>query len=363
MLLLVVLCAACPSACTSVPTPTGQVDPQRTISLPADLAAHDEFANEWWYYAGHLEDENGTEYAFHVSFFKHWGTDERRFGIPVRWVDNPGRFAHGALTNLATGQRYIHEVVGVHRHGTAGARSDRFHVWTGGWSAKDGGDATHELRASLKRAELELQFEPLKPLTVHAGDGTGQPPSAGNSASYYISSTRMGVSGSLRLRGGESLKVRGVGWFDHEIMGLDVSRGARGWDWFALQLDDGSEIVVYQARKEDGTPASRSMVALIDPDGRRQQLGNRDCKIEAIEHWTSSRSGARYPVRWKISIPSRRIQLQLDPANTDSEVRGRYSQITYWEGFVRVNGTRRGRPLAGHGYVELTGYDKSMRQL
>jgi len=346
-----------------MPRPTGKVDPQRTIALPADLAAHDEFANEWWYYAGRMEDENGDEYAFHVSFFKHWGTDERRFGIPVRWVDNPGRFAHGTLANLSSGQRHTHEVVGVARHGTAGARSDRFDVWTRGWSAKDGGNGTHQLSAAVKRADLELTFEPLKPLIIHAGDGTGKPPSTGNSDSYYISSTRMAISGKLRSHGGPTLKVHGTGWFDHEIMGMDVARGGRGWDWFALQLDDRSELVVYQSRAEDGSPTGRTMVALIGPGGARQQLGDDACKIEVLGHWTSPRSGARYPVRWKLSLPSRGIELELTPARTDSELRGLLSRITYWEGFVRVQGTRHGRPLGGHGFVELTGYAKSMRRL
>lgn len=358
------LSAALLSACSSLPVPDGKLDPRRTISVSADLAAHDEFPNEWWYYAGRLEDENGIEYAFHVSFFKHWATDERRFGLPVRWVDNPGRFAHGTLTNLSTGKRYAHETVGVQRRGTAGANNDRFHVWTGGWSAQQvpGSDA-HLVKAKLKRTGLELKFKPLKPLIVHAGDGTGRPPSVGKSQSYYISSTRMEVSGKLQLPHGEPLSVRGVGWFDHEIMGMDVARGSSGWDWYALQLDDGSELVIYQARRRDGPILDRTMVALVDRDGTRCQLASDEIEITPLDHWTSPRSGARYPVSWKIAIASHGIELSLETAVNESEVRGRFSQITYWEGFIKVEGTRRGRRLTGHGFVELTGYDKSLGDL
>ena len=254
-------------------------------------------------------------------------------------------------------------IVGVARRGTAGARSDRYHVWTGSWSARGTESGSHLVDASLRRTKLDLEFKPRKPLIVHAGDGTGKPPSVGKSQSYYLSSTRMDIAGTLNLGSGKEVIVKGEGWFDHEIMEMDVSRGARGWDWFALQLDDGSELVFYQARKEDGTIADGAMVALIDREGVRQQLRQDQVEIEELEHWESPRSGARYPVRWKLSIPSHGIVLNLSPSSIDSEVRGRYSQVTYWEGLVRLEGTRRGKRLGGHGFVELTGYAKSMQKL
>ncbi len=37
------------------------------------------------------------------------------------------------------------------------------------------------------------------------------------------------------------------------------------------------------------------------------------------------------------------------------------TSFTYWEGAVQVSGTSRGRTLSGRGYVELTGYAKSMQ--
>ncbi len=363
--ILVFICAAYLPACSYGPAPAGKLDPQRIISTSADLAAHDEFPNEWWYYAGRLEDEHGTAYAFYLSFFKHWARRERRFGFPVRWVDNPGRFAHGKLTNLATGESYVHETVGVARRGTAGARSDRFHVWTGDWFARGTDSGSHLVSAGLRRAQLELELTPRKPLIVHAGDGTGKPPSVGKSQSYYISSTRMAIAGSLDLGGEEEpVAVEGEGWFDHEIIGMEVARGKDGWDWFALQLDDDSEMVIYLYRFENRAPSpGPAMVALIDRHGRRQEIPASQLKLEELEHWKSPRSGARYPVRWQLSIPSRGIDLTLSPTARDSEVRGRFSRITYWEGLVEIEGTRRGKPLGGHGYVELTGYVKSMREL
>ena len=114
-----------------VPPPEARVDGKRETQLPKDHAAHDEFANEWWYYAGVVKDESGAEYTFHVAFFKHWATNEWRFGLPARWFGNPLQFAQGVVTDLASGKRVVKEVIGSRPLGTVGARSDRLCVWTG----------------------------------------------------------------------------------------------------------------------------------------------------------------------------------------------------------------------------------------
>lgn len=347
----------------NVPIPEARVDGKREVRLPKDHAAHDEFANEWWYYAGVVKDESGTEYAFHVAFFKHWATNEWRFGIPARWFGNPVQFAQGAVTDLASGKRVVKEVMGSRTLGTVGARSDRLCVWTSKWHVQDSAGGSHVMRADLGGAVLDLKFSPTKPWVVHGQRGKDP-----ISRSHYSSCTRMSVSGTLKSEDSEK-QVSGTGWADHEIMGPDVARGSDGWDWFALQLNDGSELVHYSfrsdrsARSADGFVSKRAMTAWIDKKGTRHELRSGECKIEPVAHWTSPRSGVRFPVRWKLKISRLGIDLDFEPSFKDGELYGRVSRVRYWEGVVHVTGSRNGRPLSGHGYVELTGYGKPLRSL
>jgi predicted secreted hydrolase len=75
--------------------------------------------------------------------------------------------------------------------------------------------------------------------------------------------------------------------------------------------------------------------------------------VEPLAHWTSARSGVRYPARWRVSVPSAALRLDIEPRLADQELR---VGTRYWEGAVGVAGTAGARPVAGHGYVELVGY-------
>ena len=68
-------------------------------------------------------------------------------------------------------------------------------------------------------------------------------------------------------------------------------------------------------------------------------------------------SQAEYPSGWTVKVPGERLDLVVEPAIADQELRAQGSTgETYWEGAVRVRGTRGGKPVQGKGYVELTGY-------
>ena len=52
------------------------------------------------------------------------------------------------------------------------------------------------------------------------------------------------------------------------------------------------------------------------------------------------------------------LDLLVEPWIPSQEMR---TSFVYWEGAVRVSGTRGGRTLGGQGYVELTGYARTMQ--
>ena len=88
-------------------------------------------------------------------------------------------------------------------------------------------------------------------------------------------------------------------------------------------------------------------------DGTIRPLEPADVRIETLAHWTSPRSRVRYPARWRLSVPSADLRLEIEPRLADQEL---IIGTRYWEGAVAVSGSAAARPVAGQGYVELVGY-------
>ena len=185
----------------------------------------------------------------------------------------------------------------------------------------------------------------------------GQDP--GN-ASHYYSLTRMPTTGRIRV-GERTVTIRGTSWMDHEFGTSALDAGTRGWDWFALQFDDGRELMLYQLRLDDGRPNPFSSGTLVEPDGRTVPLAVGDFTVTPTRTWRSPGSGATYPVEWDVRVPKAGLELTVRAAVDAQELRTRRStNVTYWEGAVRVEG-RAGspspaEPLTGVGYLEMTGY-------
>ena len=76
-----------------------------------------------------------------------------------------------------------------------------------------------------------------------------------------------------------------------------------------------------------------------------------------LRTWSSSQSGGKYPVAWRIEIPVLGIVLTTSALIDDQE---NVLSYAYWEGTVAVQGERNGLDLSGYGYIEMTGYATSM---
>jgi len=126
-----------------------------------------------------------------------------------------------------------------------------------------------------------------------------------------------------------------------------------GWDWFSLQLDDGSAVMFFEIRKEDGTLEPFSSGTYIDAQGASWPLNLGDWQVNILDHWTSPASGATYPAAWTISLPTFDLVLSGRPLISAQELN---LSTTYWEGAVAFEGTIEGRPISAKGYIEMTGY-------
>jgi predicted secreted hydrolase len=170
--------------------------------------------------------------------------------------------------------------------------------------------------------------------------------------------TRLEVSGTVNGR-----RCTGEAWMDHEFGSSALRESQQGWDWFSAQLDNETELMLYVIRRRDGTPDVTSSGSLITSDGTVIHLRREQLRVEPMARWRSPKSGATYPMGWRIAVPQFRIALTLTPRMQDQELVTRQStQVTYWEGAVSASGSFANVAVSGEGYVEMTGYDRAFRQ-
>jgi predicted secreted hydrolase len=325
--------------------------------FPRDHGSHDEFRTEWWYYTGHLQTRDGGRFGFELTFFRRAMPPQEVKTQPSRWSLSQVYLAHFAVTDVDGARFLFAEKLSRAGLGKAGAEGNRLHVWIDNWRAESfGDDGAQILEARDGQLALSLSVTPVKPPVIHGRNGISRKGGGAGQASHYYSYTRLETRGMLTIDS-RPLAVTGTAWMDHEFGSADLGAEVVGWDWFSVQLEDKSELMLYRMRRADGSSDPVSSGTVIFPDGRSRYLSLDDMLIEATASWTSQASRARYPSAWRIAIPSLALDLKLVPLVEGQELRtSRSTQVTYWEGAVSTSGTKQGQPVKGQGYVELTGY-------
>jgi predicted secreted hydrolase len=328
--------------------------PGRKISFPADHYSHPDFKTEWWYYTGHLETDSGKRYGYQVTFFR-FGVRDRQKQMKEQPLFTELYMAHFALSDIAEKKFAFQERINRGYNDKAGAATDRYRVWNEDWQV-EGDDKNHRIQVSDRGTALRLTLKSLKPPVLHGLNGLSQKGEGEGRASYYYSLTRMQSDGEVTINGKKE-KVRGLSWMDHEFGSNQLREDQVGWDWFSLQLDNQTELMLYLIRRKDGTADPYSSGTLVRADGTIKHLALKDFRIAVVDRWKSPKSGANYPMKWKVSIPFEELELEITPAFQDQElITNRSTRVTYWEGAAKINGTIRSRPITGNGYVEMTGY-------
>lgn len=327
-------------------------------TFPKDHGSHPTYRTEWWYYTGHLRSKSGRSFGFELTFFRRGVPPEDIKTLPSKWSVSHLYLAHFAVTDI-TGRRFhFSEKISREGLGKAGADESRLRVWIDDWRAEAATDPTgsHTLVARDDTHALALTLEPVKPLVTHGPDGISRKGEDKSQASHYYSFTRLATTGRLTIDG-EHVEVTGTSWMDHEFGSADLGDDQVGWDWFSIQLEDNTELMLYCMRRADGSSDLASSGTAVSSDGRTRHLVLADFQVESTATWTSPASKATYPAKWRLTVPSLDLMLDVTPLLADQELRtSRSAQVTYWEGAVAVTGTKQGRPIQGQGYVELTGY-------
>jgi predicted secreted hydrolase len=372
----------------------------RTFVFPRDHGPHSDFRHEWWYVTGHLDAASGEHFGFELTFFRFAlapptadaqdaspraapknvaSSGDRdgvsaqapnRSGVPTlqsetaaprsAWRTRQIYMAHFAITDLDRGkflstERYARDALSL-----AGAQAEPFRVWLDDWSlgtpaneTGPEGSSYWQLRAADKGYTFDLQLRPVTPPVLNGNAGLSQKADAPGAASYYYSMPRLATMGRI-VRDGKPLEVQGLAWLDREWGSGALGSDQQGWDWYALQFDDGATLMFYNLRKRDGQRDSHSAGTWFAPDGTTHALASDDVLIEIKDYWDSPRGG-RYPARWQLRVPSLKLDVDIRPRLADQELN---TSPRYWEGAANISGMRADAQVAGRAYVELVGYAK-----
>jgi predicted secreted hydrolase len=329
--------------------------------FPKDHGAHPDYLTEWWYYTGNLSDSTGRRYGFQLTFFRVQIAEP---DSEKTWPKNPSAWrtkdlflAHTALSDLQAKRFYVDERVARGGAGLAGAtqEGEATRIFMGGWSTLIESD-THRLKALAKEFSFDLLCKAAKPLVAHGSGGYSLKGKRPESASCYYSYTRLNAQGSITLHG-TPVSVRGTAWMDHEFSSAPLEEDIVGWDWFSLQLEDQTELMLYLLRQKGSGDSPLSSGTFVKASGEAIPLSHTDFQVEVLERWKSPHSEATYPARWRIQVFPLNLELSVVPNLSDQELMTEKStRVTYWEGSVAASGRAGQSRVSAVGYVEMTGY-------
>lgn len=328
--------------------------PGYEFSFPRDHGAHNEYKTEWWYYTGHLETDAGKRYGFELTFFRV-GVVPPGDPASSRWDLRNLSLGHFAISDIDGNDFRYYEKLNRSSPFTAGAAAGALDVFNEGWRATTLADGSWHLIAYGAKDAIDLVVSSRKAPAIHGENGVSVKAAGAGYASHYYSMSRLEVRG--RVNGAS---CHGLAWMDHEFGSAQLRESQQGWDWFSVQLDNDAELMLYVIRRKDGTPDTTSSGSLISSEGNVIHLRRDQMVITPLSTWKSKKSGATYPMGWRVAIPSFGITLTLQPLMKDQELVTRNStRVTYWEGAVNIAGSFGNVAVGGQGYVEMTGYDRA----
>ncbi|HEY0766956.1 MAG TPA: lipocalin-like domain-containing protein, partial [Steroidobacteraceae bacterium] len=299
-----------------------------TFAFPRDHGPHPQFRQEWWYVTGNLDAASGERLGFELTFFRFALQPEAAVAPAAprssAWRTRQIYLAHFAITDVAAGRFRFAQKLSREALGLAGAQAAPLRVWIDDWSleAASAGAAAQErwsLRAAQPGYELELTLQGLTAPVLNGDAGLSRKSGEPGAATYYYSIPRLAVHGRL-IRDGHPLEVHGLAWVDREWGSGGLGARQVGWDWFALQLNDGTALMFYALRDQDNRRDQHSAGTWVEASGRSRPLSSEEVTIEVADHWSNAQ-GTRYPSSWRIRVPALALQVSVRPVLADQELR------------------------------------------
>jgi predicted secreted hydrolase len=344
----VVLCVAA--------TDFNSVTSPRDWSFPRDHGRHDGYKLEWWYFTGNVHDSAGRKFGYQLTFFRSAFAPDAT-SRPSAWGTGDLYFAHAAVSDLSAKKFAFQDLAQRGRAGLAESSDQKLDVSLLNWSCNMDDGGAIKLKADEPAFAIDLGLtDGLGPVLEGPGGVNAKGPAPGQ-ASYYYSTVRLKTRGTLTVDG-TRYTVDGLSWMDHEFSSNALGPHQVGWDWVGLQLDDGSSLMIYKLRSDDGKDDYLSGT-IIDPAGKPTYLSAADLVFTGGKPWHSDKTGADYPQRWSLTVKGKQLFVQSDMPGQELVTTGT-TKVDYFEGSATVLDSA-GKPV-GTGYLEMTGYADKPQQ-
>lgn len=321
--------------------------------FPADHGNHPDFKTEWWYFTGNLRSNEGTAFGYQLTFFRQGIREPGSPAATSRFVVDDVKFAHFALTEISRGRFHHFQQLARGAFGEAGFDEGTRVAWIRDWSCERTGANAFHLLAKDEGVSLDLNLSSQKNPVIHGREGISQKAEGEGRASHYYSLPRLETRGTVSIEG-KSFEVAGTSWFDHEWATNQLEAHQKGWDWFSLQFQDGTELMLFQIRTDEGKQDPHSSGTFVFEDGTDLKIGQAGFSLEPVSWWRSEKTGANYPVEWRLTVHALDLELEIKPRLRQQELVA--APFAYWEGAVSATGTRSSKPVEAVGYLEMTGY-------
>ncbi|MCJ7763657.1 MAG: hypothetical protein MUO90_00640 [Dehalococcoidales bacterium] len=320
--------------------------------FPDDHGAHEGFRNEWWYFTGNLYDQNGRRFGYQLTFFR---IAISPFDIEreSEWATNQLYMAHFTISDAENGEFYCFEKLNRGAKGIAGFQDEGFGLNVEDWSITGVGDGDFpwQLYAVKEDITLSIEVNPLKDIVLQGENGLSRKSLEDGNASYYYSITRLQTEGYIEIEG-EKYNISGKSWLDREWSTSALSQEQGGWDWFSMQLEDGTDIIYFQLRYKDGSTYPYNEGLIVDAEGNTIRLGTNDIPLKVTKTWQSPLGGV-YPIEWQAQITPLDKTVIISALFPEQELD---LSTRYWEGAVNIYDKEDPDKIIGTGYMELTGY-------
>lgn len=331
----------------------------RTFRFPHDHGNHPAFQTEWWYITGNLRSKKERRWGYQFTLFRQ-GLSPSRGKKKNPWRARSLYMLHAAISDIKNKRFYHIKDIGRAGPGICGVKTGGLDVWMKTAHLKQE-EKAWVLNFRGSRFSFHLILTPGLPPILHGNHGLSQKGPRPGQATYYYSIPVLKTRGTLHTPEG-IFQVTGTSWFDHEFGTNQLSSDQAGWDWFALHLSDHSHLMVYRIRKKNGTREPTSSATYIDKDGKDTHLTAEQFRLIPLKKGRHVVGGVSYPLIWKLVVPSLKLTCVLTPQMKSQVWPDDKRNIPYWEGAIDISGVKNGHSLTGEGYMELTGYGKSLRQ-
>jgi predicted secreted hydrolase len=330
-----------------------KADSIRQFIFPKDHFAHNEYRTEWWYFTGNLFTQEGRRFGYQFTIFRN-GILPGSESDSVVISQNSLYSIHIGISDIQNQKFYSYERYARALDGLAGSDETAKRIYIEGneilFDFSNGAELPgFQVNSSTDDFKISFNLVPEKKMVLHGDKGLSKKSNKPGNASYYYSFTKLNTGGELTLQG-EKFKFNGSSWMDREWSTSALESDQKGWDWFALQMEDGTELMYFRLRDSTGS-TNFQKGTLIQMDGSYDVFTGNDFKITPLQN--AEIDGIKYPVEWEIKIIPLNFVFGVSVAMKNQVHPFR---LRYYEGAINAFRKSGNEISKGVGYVELTGY-------